>query len=471
MSTDRALSYARRQRPRFVEELKEFVRYPSISSQPRHSSDVKRCAGWLAAKLKRAGMETVEVVPTRGHPIVYAAWKRARYRPTVLIYGHYDVMPADPVREWKTPPFEPVVRGEDLYGRGSSDDKGQLFTHVKALESYLKSDRMLPVNVKCIFEGEEETGSAHLASFISRNKGALRADAAVMSDTRMLSPNRPAIGYSQRGVLMLELEVRGARHDLHSGNFGGAVHNSLQALCEILASLHEETGRIAIPGFYDKVKDWSKRERDYMARTGPPDSRILKDAQTITGWGEPGYSLYERTTIRPAFSVHGIVGGYQREGIKTVIPALALAKLTFRLVPEQDPDEVARLFREHIARVTPLTVKSSVRVLSGSKAAVVNRNQPALRAAAVAYRKGFGVPAVFQRSGGTIPVINTFQELLGIPTVLMGFGLPDSNIHAANEKFHLPNLYKGIATCIWFLAAAGAMLRQEDPAHQVAWSL
>jgi acetylornithine deacetylase/succinyl-diaminopimelate desuccinylase-like protein len=379
-------------------------------------------------------------------------------------------MPVDPAGEWRTPPFDPVIRGGYLYGRGACDDKGQLFTHVKALESYLKSDRVLPVNVKCLFEGEEEAGSAHLASFISRNKAALRADAAVMSDTRMLAQDRPTIGYSQRGALMLELEVHGPAQDLHSGNFGGAVQNPLQALCEMVASLHDEEGRIAIPGFYDKVRNWSGRERDFMTRTGPPDDQILKDAQVRKSWGERGFSLYERTTIRPSLSVHGIVGGHQAAGIKTVIPARALAKLSFRLVPDQDPDDVARSFREHIAQVTPPSVRSTVRVLSSSKPALVKRNHPALRAAAFAYRKGFGAPAVFQRSGGTIPVINTFQELLGIPTVLMGFGLPDNRIHAPNEKFHLPSFHKGIATSIWFLAAAGAMLRQKRETKEVAWS-
>jgi acetylornithine deacetylase/succinyl-diaminopimelate desuccinylase-like protein len=288
----------------------------------------------------------------------------------------------------------------------------------------------------------------------------------VMSDTRMLAPDRPAIGYAERGTLRLELEVKGPGQDLHSGNFGGAVHNPLQALCEMLASLHSANGRIAIPGLYDDVRTWSEKERAYMARTGPRDAAILGDAHVEKGWGEPGYSLYERTTLRPALTLNGIVGGYQGSGGKAVIPARALAKLSFRLVPDQDPQKIARLFSSHIARVTPPAVKSTVRVLSSAKPALIKRDHPSMRAAAFAYRKGFGSSPVFLRSGGAIPVVSTFQEMLGIPTVLMGFGLPGDRIHAPNEKFHLPNFYKGISTCIWFLAAAAEKLRGDRNAQE-----
>jgi acetylornithine deacetylase/succinyl-diaminopimelate desuccinylase-like protein len=451
-----ALAYAQKHRPRFLAELKEFVRFPTVSSQAAHADDVKKCATWLAGHLRRIGLESVKVIPTRGHPIVYGAWRKAPDRPTVLIYGHYDVQPPDPLAEWRTPPFQPAVRGEDLYGRGACDDKGQLFAHVKALESYLMSGRGLPVNVKCLFEGEEEIGSPNFAGFVAKYKPALGAQAAVMSDTHMLAPDRPAISYAERGNLCLELEVAGPAQDLHSGNFGGAVHNPLQALCEMIARLHDAGGRVAIPGFYDNVRPGSERERAEMARSGPPDAKILADARVEKGWGERGYTLYERTTLRPALTLNGITGGYQGSGVKGVIPARALAKVGFRLVPDQDPLEIERLFRKHIARITPPTVKSKVSAVSSAKPALIQRDHPAVRAAAFAYRKGFGSPPVFLRSGGTIPVINTFQETLGIPTALMGFALPDSRIHAPNERFHLPNFYKGIATCIWFLAAAGA---------------
>jgi acetylornithine deacetylase/succinyl-diaminopimelate desuccinylase-like protein len=459
MFPSRPLKYAQAHRERFVNELKDFIRFPSVSAQPQHFDALKKCAAWLAGHLQRIGMERVRVLPTRGHPIVYAAWQRAFGRPTVLVYGHYDVLPADPLREWRTPPFEPAVRGHDLYGRGACDDKGQLFAHVKALESYLRTEGALPVNVKCVFEGEEEVDSPNFAPFVTRNKRGLSASVAIMSDSRMLAPDRPAISYAERGSLRLELEVQGPGHDLHSGNFGGAVHNPLQALCEIVARLHDANGRVAIPGFYDDVRHWSPRERAYMAQTGPQDEEILREAEAKRGWGERGYSLYERTTLRPALTLNGIVGGYQGPGVKAVIPAHAMAKLSFRLVPDQDPHEIEGLFREHIVRTTPPEVSSTVRTLSAAKPALVNRDHPYVRAAAFAYRKGFGARPVFLRSGGTIPVVNTFQGILGIPTVLMGFALPDDRIHAPNEKFHLPNFYNGIATCIWFLAAVGARLQ------------
>ena len=290
--------------------------------------------------LRGIGLERVRIVETARHPIVYAASRRLPGRPTVLIYGHYDVQPPDPVGEWHSPPFEPTVRGQDLFGRGVCDDKGQLFTHVKALESYLKTEQSLPVNVKCIFEGEEEIGSPNLIPVIERNKRALTADVAVLSDTRMLGPGRPAINYALRGVLSLELQVRGPRQDLHSGNFGGAVHNPLQALCEVIAKLQDGRGRIVIPGFYDRVRQWSAEERARMRRTGPSDAQIIRDAGAKGGWGEGSYSLYERITLRPAMTVNGITGGYQGPGARGVIPARATAKLSFRLVPDQVPQEV-----------------------------------------------------------------------------------------------------------------------------------
>lgn len=456
MALSHALAYAKAQRPRFVGELKEFIRFPTVSTQPRYAGDIKKCAAWLANHLRRVGLERVQVIATKGNPIVYADWLQAPGRPTVLIYGHYDVQPTDPLGEWRSPPFQPVVRGQDLYGRGACDDKGQLFTHVKALEAWLRSGSKLPVNVKCIFEGEEEIRSKNLRPFVTRNKKALAADTAVMSDTQMLSPNLPAISYSERGVLSLELEVRGLEHDLHSGNFGGAVHNPLQALCEMIAKLHDAHGRIAIPGLYDSVRHWSQQERIAMARGGPSDAQILRETHARRGWGEPDFTLYERTTIRPALTINGVTGGYQGPGEKGVIPARASAKLSFRLVPDQDPQEIDQLFRRHIAHITPPGMSSVVRTISAAKPALIDRKHAGMRAAAFAYRKGFGAAPVFLRSGGSIPAVSMFQEELGIPTVLMGFGLPDDRIHAPNEKFHLPNFFRGIATSIWFLAASGA---------------
>ena len=460
MAPLQALRYARKQRRRSLDELKEFVRFPSVSSQVKHAADLTKCAAWLVRQLRQAGLQRVRMIPTAGHPIVYGSWERSSECPTVLIYGHYDVQPADPLGEWRTPPFDPQVRGEDLYGRGACDDKGQMLAHVKALEAYLMTERALPLNIKCVFEGEEEIGSPHLRRFIGDNREMLQADAAVVSDTRMLGPGRPAITYAERGMLGLELEVRGPDHDLHSGNFGGAIHNPLQALCEMIATFHDAAGRVAISGFYGSVRNGGAVEREYMARTGPSDEQILRDAKAKKAWGERGYTLYERTTLRPALTINGLSGGYQGSGIKGVIPARALAKLSFRLVADQDPEEIEQLFREHIKGVSPSTVRTTIRVLSSAKPAVLERDHAAMKAAAFAYRKAFGSLPVFLRSGGTIPVVNTFQETLQIPTVLMGFALPDDRIHAPNEKFHLPNFYRGIESCIWFLLAAAANLRK-----------
>lgn len=471
MDPVRALDYARAHRPRFVSDLEEFLRFPSVSSQPARSNDVKRCARWLARHLQQIGLGRVRIIPTRGNPLVYASWQNVKDRPTLLIYGHYDVLPGEPLSEWHTPPFSPTVKGRDLYARGAADDKGQLFCHVKALESYLQAAHTLPVNVKCLFEGEEEVGSTHLLPFIERNRSALRAVAAVISDTKMLGLDRPAVSYSQRGGLRAELEVRGPVQELHSGTFGGAVLNPIQALCEMMAGLHDAQGRIAIPGFYDDVRAWSESERAYMERTGPRDEKLMQDARIDHAWGERGYTLYERTTIRPAVTLNGIVGGHYGPGVKGVIPTRAVAKLSFRLAPDQDPMRIARLFREHIARVTPLGIESSIKTLSPVKPAVVDRKHPAVRAAGLAYKKGFGAYPVFLRSGGSIPVVNAFQEHLGIPSVLMGFGLPEDRIHAPNERFHLPNFFRGIETSIWYLALAGRALRSGRRSNEaeIAW--
>ncbi len=449
-----AIAYARANRRRFLAELADFVRIPSISAQPRQAAAVKQCAAWLAGHLRKAGLGRVQIIPTAKHPIVYAQGPTVPGRPTVLVYGHYDVQPVDPVGQWQTPPFEPVVRDGALHGRGASDDKGQLFTHVKALEALL-SGGGLPVNIKYLFEGEEEIGSPHLAGFIERNRRALAADFVVMSDTRMLGPGHPSLTCSTRGQLGLELEVRGPSHDLHSGNFGGAVHNPLQALCEIIARLHDATGRVAIPGFYDQVRLVGETEREYLRRTGPADQAILNDAGAAIGWGERGYSLYERVGVRPALTINGLLGGYQGPGNKGVIPACAKAKLSFRLVPNQEPREIAALFRHHIARITPRTVQTTVRVYLSAQPAAINPRHGALKLASRAYKKAFGQAPVRLRSGGSIPAVSLFQQILGLPTVLMGYALPTDQIHAPNEKFELANFYRGIETNIWFLSEVG----------------
>lgn len=469
MDRSRALNYARAHRPRFVSELKKFLSFPSVSSQPEHAKDIRNCATWLARHLRSIGLERVTIIPTRGNPIVYGSWLRAAGRPTLIIYGHYDVIPGEPLRSWHTPPFRPTLKNGNLHARGAADDKGQLFCHVKALESWLRTGRSLPLNVKCIFEGEEEIGSPHLTSFIERNRRALHADAAVISDTRMLAPNRPAISYAQRGGLRAEVKVTGPPHELHSGNFGGAVLNPVQALCEMIARLHDAHGRVAIPGFYEDVREWSDKERAFMARTGPADEDILQDAQVEHGWGESGFSLYERTTIRPALTLNGMAGGHYGRGSKSIIAASAIAKIGFRLVPDQDPQKIAKLFREHIANITPVAVRAAVRTFAPIQPALVDRNHPALKAAAFAYKKGFGFSPVFTRSGGSIPVVNTFQKILGCPAVLMGFGLPDDQIHGPNEKFNLTNFDKAIATSIWYLAAAAKLRGERAVLKEMEW--
>ncbi|QDV36211.1 dipeptidase [Tautonia plasticadhaerens] len=458
----RALAYAKAARPGFVAQLKDFVRIPSVSADPRHAADVRRCADWLARDLRRIGMPRVRVIATPRNPIVYADWLGAPGRPTVLIYGHYDVQPADPPDAWRTPPFEPTVRGDDLFGRGASDDKGPLFAHVKALESFLRTRGTPPVNIRCLFDGEEEIGSPNLVPWLARHRRALASDLAVISDTRMLGPDRPAMTYSLRGSLGLELEVRGPRRDLHSGAFGGAVHNPLQALCEILARLHHPDGRVAVPGFYDRVRPVGPDERSFMARRGPSDARILRDAGVDRPWGEPGYSLHERTTIRPALTINGLSGGYQGPGGKAVIPASAVAKVGIRLVPDQDPGEISRLVRRHIARLAPPTVRVAVRTLQRARPVHLVHRHPGFQAAAIAYRRGFGTVPVLLRSGGTIPVVDALQSILCTPCILMGFALPDDRMHAPDEKLHLPTFGRAIATCIHFLAEVPVSLSYNE---------
>jgi acetylornithine deacetylase/succinyl-diaminopimelate desuccinylase-like protein len=447
----------------FIRQLQEFVRIPSVSSDPQRAADLNRCAAWLATQLRHAGLTRVRVLPTKRHPIVFGEWLGAVRKPTVLIYGHYDVQPAEPLKDWKFPAFGSQIHDGFLHGRGASDDKGQLFAHVKAIESLLKSTRRLPVNVKCLFEGEEEIGSPNLMPFLERNRRALRADAAVMSDTRMLGPDQPALTYSLRGQLALELELHGPHHDLHSGNFGGAVHDPLQVLCEIVARLHDREGRIAIPGFYERVRRWSDTEREYLARTGPSDKTILRDAGSTAAWGERGYSIYERLTLRPSLAVTGLTGGHGGAGPKGVIPCQALAKLSFRLVPDQDPAEIELLVRRFIVRATPPTVRATLRRHIRSHPALIDRKHPAMRAAATAYRRVFGRTPVWVRSGGSIPVVSEFQRLLGIPTVLMGFASPGDSLHGPNEKFSLKSFQRGILTSIAFLEELGRTPQVSSP--------
>ena len=435
----------------FLRELQQLVAFPSISTDPAFAGAVRGCAAWLAKHLAGIGLDAVQVFETPRHPVVYAEKLVSPERPTLLIYGHYDVQPVEPTAAWTVPPFGGLVRGDRLYGRGASDDKGQFFAHVKALEILLKTGRPLPLNVKVLLEGEEEIGSPNLGAFIRQHRRRLRADWAVLSDTNMISAEQPSLTYGLRGSLSAELEVRGPQAELHSGIFGGAVLNPLQALCEMLARLHDGRGRVAIPGFYEAVHPASPAERAYLRRHGPADAQLLREAQVGQGWGEAGYSLYERTTLRPSLSITGLSGGYQGAGIKSVVPPRASAKLSFRLAAGQDPHVVEQQLRQHLARITPPQVQATLTAQLHARPYALAPTHPAMRAAGRAYAAGFGRAPVLQRSGGTIPVVSLFEEELGIPTVLMGFGLPDDRKHGPDEFLHLPNLRRGIRTSLAFL--------------------
>lgn len=395
------------------------------------------------------------VIPTAGHPIVYAEWHKAPAAPTLLIYGHYDVQPPEPLEEWHSPPFEPVIRGDYLFARGATDDKGQMFAHLKALETCLAEGAGLPANVVCLFEGEEEIGSRNLLRFLAEKGEALRVDLAIVSDTTMPAPDRPVIVYSLRGNLGLELEVTGQRRELHSGLYGGMVRNPVHALCEILAQLHEPDGRVAIPGFYDRVRRLSLRKREQMRRTGPADAELLARAGATRGWGEREYSLYERTTIRPSLNVTGISGGFTGEGMKGVIPARATARIDIRMAPFQNPTEAEEQFRRYIGRLAPPDVSVRISPMSSAGPVEIDPSHPFFRAAEHACRLGFGRRPVYQRSGGTIPVVSALRERLGIPVILLGFGLADARIHAPDENLYLPNFFRGVATSSHFLVELG----------------
>ena len=450
------IQFAREHKETHLAELIEFLRIPSVSTQPRHKADVIEAANWLAKKMKGAGLENVRVFKTDGHPLVYGEWLHAgQDAPTVLVYGHYDVQPAEPLELWETAPFEPSVRGEHVYARGAADDKGQVYVHIKAVESYLQTMGSLPVNVKFIIEGEEESGGLSLEAFIPDNRELLSADVALVSDTAIVNRNQPAIVYGLRGMLYTYLDITGPGRDLHSGSFGGGINNPLNVLGHIIAKLKDEEGRILIPGFYDKVRALSEDERDTLAQFPLDEDAWLAEAGAPQAWGETEYSLVERLGARPTLDVHGIIGGYTGTGGKTVLPSTVHAKISMRLVPDQDPEEIAMLYREYIREIAPPSVDIAVAVRGGAPASITDLNIPAMKAASAAYSEAFGCEPVFMREGGSIPVVGQFQEFLGLETVLMGFGLPDDKIHAPNERFYLPNYYRGIETSIRFFHEYG----------------
>lgn len=440
------ISYLGKHREEHLKELKEWLEIPSISALSVHKNDVRAAAEWAANALKAAGMNKVEVMSTKGNPVVYGEWHGAPGKPTALIYGHYDVQPVDPLDLWETPPFQPEIRDGKLYARGSSDDKGQTFMHIKAIEALLQSTGSLPVNVKFCIEGEEEIGSPNLESFLIENKALLQADVLVISDTPMLEKGRPAICYGLRGLCGLQIDVKGAKGDLHSGLFGGAIHNPIHALVELLASMHNETGQITIDGFYDRVVALTEEERQAFKDLNQDEARLASELNVPSLYGEAGFTALERTWARPTLEINGIYGGFQGEGTKTVIPSEAHAKITCRLVVDQDPAEILDLIEKHIDSHTPAGVTVNVTRFDKGRPFVTPFDHPVIKAAAVAYEKGYGAAPAYTRMGGSIPIVESFGRLLDLPVVLMGFGLPDENFHAPNEHFNLDNFDKGLRT-------------------------
>ena len=438
-------TYLRNAQSRQLDELSDWLRIPSVSTLSQHKTDVERAAGWLSQKMTAIGLQNVEVIQSGGHPIVYGDWLHAADdAPTVLIYGHYDVQPVDPLELWTSPPFEPTVRGEDLFARGASDDKGQLFAHVAAVEALLETFGKLPVNVKFLVEGEEEVGSPALTTYLPAETEKLAADVCLISDTHILSPEQPMIIYGLRGVWAGELSVRGPSQDLHSGMFGGAVHNPNQALCALLARLHDSAGRITVPGFYDDVETLTEKERTALAQVPYDESVLLQETGVPAAWGEDGFTVTERIGARPTLEINGMWGGFIGDGFKTVIPAEAHAKVSCRLVPDQESSAIGPMIEQFLRQIAPPTVEVTVNTLQHAPATVVPLDVPEMQAAASAYARVFGTEPVFSREGGSIPIATIVQETLGIPILFMGFGLPDDNLHAPNEKLHLPNFYRGI---------------------------
>ena len=436
-------------RKRYVDELVEFLKIPSISSRTENRGDVARAAEFLRAEMVRLGM-AAQVFPTEGHPVVYGEWLGAGPdKPTVLVYGHYDVQPVDPLELWQSPPFEPEIRDGDLYARGAVDDKGQVWLHLKAFEAWREAGGP-PVNVKMIFEGEEEVGSASLGPFLEKERERLGADAVVVSDSPMLGKGIPSICYGLRGLAYLQVDVEGPGVDLHSGSFGGAVNNPANALCHIIARLKDERGKVRVPGFYANVRRLTPRERREVRRLPFDRAEWLASAGSPPReWGEPGFHVLERIWARPTLEVNGIWGGYQGEGAKTIIPSKAGAKISMRLVPDQTPDEIERKFTAYVRKIAPKDVKVTIRHLHGGSAFLCPTDAPEFQATERALERAFGRRPVLIREGGSIPFTATIQAALGVPVILMGFGLPDENSHAPNERLHLDNYQRGILAAVY----------------------
>src|SRR5947207_3130778 len=456
---DKVIDFINLNRDRYLEELKALLAIPSISALPEHAADVTRCAEWCADEMGRIGLQNVRLIPTPGNPVVYGDWLSAPGAPTILFYGHYDVQPVDPLNLWETPPFEATIRDGEIYARGSADDKGQVFMHFKAIEAHLKLAGTLPINIRIILEGEEEVGSVNLDNFIIGNKAALTTDVGVISDSPMFARGIPSICYGLRGLVYVQIDLRGSSTDLHSGSFGGAVANPAFVLAQMIAQMKDRGGRIKVPGFYDDVVALKEAEREAWAKLPFNEKKYKKDFGIPKLFGESEYTTLERTWARPTLEVNGLLSGFTGEGAKTVLPAVAMAKISMRLVPNQDPDKIAGLFEAYVKKIAPKTVELKITRMHGGKPWMTSFDNPFVQAAGRAIEKGFGRPPVFTREGGSIPVVSTFQEELGLPSVLFGVGLPDENAHAPNEKLDVANFHGGIiASAILYeeIASIGA---------------
>jgi acetylornithine deacetylase/succinyl-diaminopimelate desuccinylase-like protein len=448
---ENALQYARKNKENFLEAFKEILAIPSVSTDPAHAADIRHAAEWIATQLRDLGMNNVQVFPTSKHPIVYGERLGVANAPTILVYGHYDVQPADPINLWKTGPFDPVVRGDEIFARGASDMKGQDMVMLKAVESLVKTGG-LPVNIKWLFEGEEEIGSPSLPAFIEEHKDLLASDFAVNPDSGMIGKEYPTLTYALRGLAYFELRIYGPVQDLHSGIYGGVIHNPANALAELIAGMHDAQGRVTLPGFYKRVQKVNKEDRDEMARLPIDDRHFLEITGAPELYGEAGFTANERTGARPTLDVNGMLSGFTGEGSKTVIPAWAMAKISMRLVPDQDPKEVHQQFIQYLEEHAPRDIRWELTVMAGSSASISDRNNIGVRAMGDALEKVWGTRPYFRREGGSIPVVKDMQDLLGIESVVSGFGLPDDNVHAPNEKMHLPTWYRGIEAVIHFFS-------------------
>jgi acetylornithine deacetylase/succinyl-diaminopimelate desuccinylase-like protein len=444
------VGYIESKREDHLNELKELLRIPSVSTKSEHKSDIERAARWVAEKLRAAGLSSVEIVPTKMHPLVYGESLEAPGKPTVLFYGHYDVQPAEPLDLWTTPAFEPTVRDGNLFGRGTADDKGQVHIHIKALEALRKTSGKLPINVKVMIEGEEEVGSVNLWDYVQQNRERLKADALVVSDTSMLAKGVPSITYGLRGLNYYQVEIAGPAQDLHSGVFGGAVPNPITILAEMIAKLHDRNFRVAIPGFYDDVAAVSRAERKALNSLPWKEKEFRKTVGAPALCGERGVPIVEQLWTRPTLEVNGIWGGYTGEGAKTVIPSKAYAKISTRLVPDQDPAKIAKLVGRQIRKLLPKTVTHKFDVLSMGKPWVAPYSHPIFQKAIHALEAGFGKRAVFIREGGSIPFVTQMHDTFKVPCVLLGFGLPDENAHAPDEHIALENYFGGIKSVALF---------------------